>query len=484
MGQAEERGVALARPDRDINHVIAYGQSLSNGYEGWPALSQEQPCDSLMLGEAVRPLRDDSVEWRPVGAAAFRPLRAVVQDYGSGAPLDAAAVAALPPGSISMGETVLEGAVNFWRRRQIEGGALPGRQRLLASSCGVGGRTLEALSKGASPELFRRLRDCVRLARATAAAEGASYGIAAVLFLQGESNSWGLDGGTADRAAYKALLHMFRRDALADLATGIAGQAAAPAMFLYQTGGTYASESLSIAQAQLDFTLETQDCFLVAPHYAVTGKGGHLDANGYRWLGQQFGKVMHRVLTLGEDWRPLHPLRAEMKGQEVRVTFHVPVPPLSWGRPICGYGFADPQAGGFSVLDEAGSVPVTKVALDGPDRVRIVLGRETAGAVTLRYADQAHGGRGALHDSDATVAPDRYVFDPATGHYPEADIPELAGRPYPLMNWCVAFAIPVMPPALPPRPALPAWNVLMQEAPPPAPAPRRAGWLARLLGRR
>ena len=474
--------MTLARPDWDINHVIAYGQSLSSGYEGWPALSTEQPFDSLMLGEAVRPLSDDAPAWRPVGAAAFRPLRAVVQDHGSGAPLDPAAIAALPPGSIAMGETVLEGAVNFWRGRQIAAGAPPGRRRLLASSCGVGGRTLEALSKGAAPELFRRLQDCVRLARATATAEGASYGITALLFLQGESNSWGLDGGTADRAAYKALLHMFRRDSVAGLAADLAGQADPPALFLYQTGGAYASESLSIAQAQLDFALETPGCFLVGPHYAVTEKGGHLDANGYRWLGQQFGKVMHRVLTLGEDWRPLHPLRAERAGQGIAVTFHVPVPPLRWGRPIIGHAFVEPEARGFSVQDAAGAVPVADVALDGPDRVRIALGRAPAGAVTLRYAAQGHGGRGALHDSDATVAPDRYVFDPATGHYPEAAIPELVGRPYPLANWCVAFAIPVRPPSAPPPPALPAWEVLRQS--PPAPPPPRRSWLARLLGRR
>ena len=29
----------IAQADRAINHVIAYGQSLSSGWEGWPALS-------------------------------------------------------------------------------------------------------------------------------------------------------------------------------------------------------------------------------------------------------------------------------------------------------------------------------------------------------------------------------------------------------------------------------------------------------------
>jgi len=159
--------VALARADRDINHVIAYGQSLSSGCEGWPALSTEQAHDSLMLGDAVRPRKDDSIEWSPVGTTAFRPLRATVQEW--------------PPGAVALGETVLEGAANFWRGRQLAVGASPGRHRLLARSCGVGGRTLEALSKGASPELFPRLRGCARLARATADARGLSCRMAAAV---------------------------------------------------------------------------------------------------------------------------------------------------------------------------------------------------------------------------------------------------------------------------------------------------------------
>jgi hypothetical protein len=62
----------------------------------------------------------------------------------------------------------------------------------------------------------------------------------------------------------------------------------------------------------------------------------------------------------------------------------------------------------------------------------------------LRYADRSRaGGRGALHDSDATTAEDRYCYDPGTGHYASANVPDLVGRPYPLMNWCVAFTLPI-----------------------------------------
>jgi hypothetical protein len=72
-------------------------------------------------------------------------------------------------------------------------------------------------------------------------------------------------------------------------------------MFMYQTGGAYASDDQAIAQAQLDTALRMPGCYMVAPSYPVTAKGGHLDANGYRWLGAQFGKVMHHVLTQRKD---------------------------------------------------------------------------------------------------------------------------------------------------------------------------------------
>lgn len=60
-----------------------------------------------------------------------------------------------------MGETVLETALNEWRGRSLDSGdATIGANRLLASSCGVGGRSLEKLMKDAKPNLFQRLRQC------------------------------------------------------------------------------------------------------------------------------------------------------------------------------------------------------------------------------------------------------------------------------------------------------------------------------------
>lgn len=434
----------LARPTFGINHVIAYGQSLSSGWEGWPALSAAPRHDALMLGRSVRPRDEAAAAWLPVGEAAFHPLAATVQERESGALLSPAQAAGLPPGTQALGETVLEAAVNHWRARMpADEGAAAG-QRLLASTCGVGGRTLAALSSGANPELFRRLQDCARLAREVAGREGQGYGIVALLFLQGEQDTRGPDGTGGDREGYRAQLRRWREDVMEEVVHGIAGQEARPALFLYQTGGAYAQDDHAVAMAQLDVALSDPGCFMVGPAYPVPDKGGHLDANGYRWLGAQFGKVMHRVLTLGEPWRPLHPVAARREGNVARVRFHVPVPPLAWGMPFRGRTPVAPRDGGFTLVDAAGEVPIAAVALEGADTVALAMGRAPGPGLRVRYADRTrHGGLGGLHDSDPAQADDAYEFDPLAGHDAAAAAPGWPGRRLPLVNWSVAFNVPV-----------------------------------------
>jgi hypothetical protein len=436
---APAHDLRLAVPAAGLNHILCYGQSLSTGWEGWPALSTTPRADACMLGASVRPRRENAPRFEPVDGAELRPLVATVQDRDSGRVLTAAEVAGLPAGSLALGETVLEGAI-----AQLAASApLASATRLLASACGVGGRTLEALSCGARPELFHRLREAALLGRQAATGQGLDYRVLALLLLQGEHNAWGLDGGSADRATYRGLLARLYHDMVAELAVRVAGQPRPPALFLYQTGGAYATDTLDVAMAQLDLALGLPGCFLAAPVYAVTDKGGHLDANGYRWLGAQFGKVMHRVLVLGEVWRPLHPLAAVAVGGDVHVRFAVPVPPLVWGRPCAGQRPADVADRGFTLLDAAGEVPLRQVAFAGADTVALSPARPLRPPLVLRYADRRHHGLGALCDQDATVAATDYSAVAVGDAAAREALAALLGRPYPLANWCVAFAIPV-----------------------------------------
>jgi hypothetical protein len=457
-----------ARPVWDYNHVMAYGQSLSSGWEGWPAMSVAQRHDSLMVGSSVHGTNESGPRFDVAGTSAFQPLVATVMANGpKGEVLAPEAVAALPVGNVALGETVLEGALDFWRGRQLAGpeGAYPGR--FVATSTGVGGRTIEQLSFGQGP--FERPRQAAQVAKRLAEETGGNYGIAALLWLQGESNSVG--SGTQDRRGYFDLTQALQADFNREIAQGVAGQEAMPAVFTHQVGGIYVRDAtnMSIPMAQLDCAYALPDWFMVGPAYPVTEKAGHLDPNGYRWLGQQFGKVMHRVLDLGEGWKPVHPMRATLRGAQVLVDFHVPHPPLVFSPCYVrtkATSFAD---GGFRVTDEAGEVGVVAAAVVDEVSVLLVLERAPGADAVLWYADQTrHGGYGNLRDSDPTRATQAYEFREGSGQYPGANLTELIGQPYPLWNWCIAFRTALEPDPVPlvarPAPAPPADQPVADDA--------------------
>ena len=436
VGAAEEASAA-AGPVWDINHVLAYGQSLSNGWDGWPVLSDTPRTDSLMLGRSVHGTNPASSEWQPIGPPEFSPLVATVHIIQATSEDPTVPVFAL-------GETVLETALHLWRGRMLKGGhGTSGHHRLLASSCGVGGQSLEALSKGNSSGYYERLASCAAAGLRAAEASDLTYGITALLLLQGESNSWGGPGITSDRNAFKRMIQRLREDFQADVVTRIARQTRPPIIFTYQTAAAYANESVSIGQAQLELALEDPGFVMVAPAYGLTGTpSGHLDANGYRWLGAHFGRVMHRVLDKGEIWRPLHPMHVATCATELTIAFHVPHPPLLWGHPIPGQTAFEIPDRGFTVSDADGLIPIHSVELASPVSVRIMLSRPPGSRAELRYASKRTYGIGSLCDSDPDVADCVYTFDPTKQGF-QANLPDLVGRPYKLTNWCVGFAIPI-----------------------------------------
>ena len=434
----------VARPRWDYNHFIAYGQSLSNGQEGWPALSKSARHGNVMLGDATRPLQGFSTAFDPVGGTAqFKPLVAVVQSVGNGSIMTAAQVAELAPGAQNYGEDPLVGMLNFAKLQHNQRSmvANDGSRTFLGSACGASGLTIEYLSKGASPDLYQRIVGAATAAKAVATAEGKSYGVAAITWLQGESN-YARDEDTKE--GYKALLATLYSNMIVDL-KGISGQSETPLFISYQTGASYTSDAhgLAIGMAQLELSEERRNWVLATPVYPYTDKAGHLDANGYRWVGKQFAKVWHRVVELGQDWKPLSPIEIIRSGKDILIGFHVPCPPLVFGKPYVLTTATDYANKGFEVLVGGSPVAIAKVEIVADCVVRIALASEPAGVIEVRYAGKAaHNGNGCLRDSDPTVADDNYEYTAGTGQYESANIPELVGKPYPLHNWCVAFQRP------------------------------------------
>ncbi|HBY2303970.1 TPA: hypothetical protein MIR88_13895, partial [Klebsiella pneumoniae] len=379
----DEINTRIARPVYDYNILITDGQSLSNGTEGWAALSKDirATLNINMLGDSVRPKNENGSTFTPLNGAEIRSARAVVQDLiappDGGNLMTDEAVAALPRGANNFGETVDIGAMWMWREMQLQfRGLATDERKIVAVNCGVGGQIIERLSKGHSWGFYNRIISAVTQIKAIADAEGKTCGVVGFLYLGNEYNYDSTKGGATDRAEYRALLRKLIDDVITDT-TAITGQTELPLTVLYQTSGSWTRDStnMSIGEAQLDICAADANVMMASPAYAVTDKGGHLDANGYRWLGMQFGKVLHRAIDRRQNWRPLQPLSVTLSGTFLRADFLVWSPPLQFRSCYVGSSPTTYAAKGFRVTDDAGDVPVTRVDIVADTVVDITLGR-------------------------------------------------------------------------------------------------------------
>ncbi|MGG9729138.1 hypothetical protein ACQ9MA_00355 [Klebsiella quasipneumoniae] len=446
----------IQRPVFDYNLVITDGQSLSTGTEGWAALSTVafEAENLLMFGDSVRPSTDRATggsTWNPLGGAALKPLKAVTQSIGGGSVLTDAEVSALPPGAVNEGETVDVGAVNFWRQLQndFHGVSVNPARKIIVLNCGVQGRTVEELSKGHPYNHYNRVIEAVTKVKSYIASQqpGATVGIVAFLYMQGEWNYWTSTTGTHDRATFLELTKQLRIDLITDCAYGICGQKLPPAWITYQTGGSYTDDTynLAIGMAQLDMAEQVPGCYLATPVYQVTDKNGHLDPNGYRWAGMQFGKVLHRILDRGLDWKPMKPIKVvRYSDDEILACFNTPSPPAKFKETYVVNTATMYPNKGFLVTDANGVVGVSSVTTVGQATLSVKLSAPTTGDVYLWYAPKTtYNGNGNLCDSDSTIAPYNYEYHAGSGQYPSANITALVDKPYPLENWCCAFRIKV-----------------------------------------
>jgi hypothetical protein len=422
---------ATQKPTFAYNHFVLYGQSLANGAEGVPELSLTTRYGNLMLGSEPHSASGNTtgvVTWTAATSDAFYDLTAA-----------------------GYGETILNGALDTFRRLDFRtrGITANAAQRMVGNEAGIGGKTLAELSKGASPEYYDRLTDLATLGKSVATGLSATYGIAAFLFMQGESDQ------TTTYASYLAAMRQLYADFLADVAVGICDQTEPPAMFTYQTVArnvNYDGTALGVQMAQLDMATQDAGVYMIGPIYNLPDSNNiHLPANSYRWFGAMTGKVMHRVLTLGHTWRPLYPLRATRRGAQVLVDFHVPHPPLATGPVWRSTSTGGTNTAttfddlGFSIVVGGSPITIDTVGIVSETQVLITMEAPLPSGydVYVRYADSLHAGGGNLRDSDPAVSEDVYIYDPVTyvGQGDVDNIPELIGLNYPLHNWCVAFNI-------------------------------------------
>lgn len=175
--------------------------------------------------------------------------------------------------------------------------------------------------------------------------------------------------------------------------------------------------------AQLEASNEYKDIICTGPIYPMTARGGHLDANGYRWFGEILGKVYYQTQIKGKNFKPLQPkeILLDRATGQIQIRFHVPVPPLALDvntlPKIRDYGFEVYQ-------DKARSgnrINITKVELNGKDKVVLTCDKPLEGDVLIMYTDSGSRienqpqelnhlqGHGNLRDSDSSKGFYKYI---------------------------------------------------------------------------
>lgn len=440
----------LQKPTAKYDTKIVYGQSLASGAESYPSLSKVNKFGNLMLGDNVRPAQTDGNTYPTFGDATLKPLVASVTTADSTRILSDIEVANLKAGDFAYGEPINHGFVNaskFYLNQKLLTDNDTSRL-FVTFNPAVEGKTIEQLSKNNTQDSINRYNRFIDgLQKIESATNGDSHVVDAIAWLQGEWNEYN-NGGSWDKESYKSKLNRLIDDMQNDTLT-ITSQPLKPAFFTYQTGASYTNnvdstgkQGLHVGMAQLELANQRNDTFLFSPIYPFTDKNGHLDSNGYRWVGNMLAKVYKQVVLDGKNWSPLQPIRTTKTGLKIRVDFYVPVPPLRFANPYVANTAQSYASKGFKVTDSNGNnIGITNVqAFD--TYVEITLAQDITGGYVW-YASSDTGGNGNLQDSDKTVAFDNYEYLPNSGMYASANIPELVGKPYPLNNWCVAFYLPI-----------------------------------------
>lgn len=431
----------------DFQHFIIYGQSLSTGHQSYPSLSVTNVAGNYMIGDQV---------WINSGNTSFgtfNPLIASLAKSDLTKPLSR---------NGGMAECPLVAAINHIQTKAVVS------SNILATSAGTGGMTIEQLSKE-SQQVSKRYPDYLKtISNASLIAKSKGYKITcpAIIWMQGEYNYFedatrGLIAGQpncTDKLTYKNLLMLLKNNMQADLMTTYS-QTSKPLFISYQTGAQYTrGKTLEIGMAQLEIANENPDVFCAGPVYQMSDRGGHLDANGYRWYGEMIAKAYLKTINSGKKFQPLQPkeIARTSNPKEIKIKFYVPKLPLVLDiltvKTVADFGFA--------VYNNDSKQTISSVTIDN-DCVRIICNADLTGNVEVVYAGLNTGndnGHGNLRDSDDYPAIYNYIdLDKknANGTYtyprdatettlhpiyePSNQEGLIYDKPYPLYNFSVAF---------------------------------------------
>ena len=404
----------------DWTGIIGTGQSLSVGAEGSPAKSLEQPFGNLKVssGDLQWPVDANDPKLKlvplvePVGRRATGYPSSWPANIDGETPHTSAAneVSSLARQAFKQNYVTVHYAV---------GESGQGMIRIQKKSVhdGVTGRSYEAA--------MLQTKAITRLAKAT----GKSFGVGAIFMTHGETDT--------GNAKYEDQLHELWRDYNTDV-KAITGQREDVLMIVSQHNclGEYSASTLAQWKAGEDYA-QAIVCSGPKYQYPYAGDDLHLNADGYRQLGEKYGQVYFERVVLKHKWRPLEPAKVTRNGAVLTIRFYVPVAPLAWDKTLRQPHASFPEwsnGKGFEIRDAAGArVTIQSADIRGRDTVALTCAKDPGPDARLSYAmvgeptmRNARFGAtphwGLLRDSDPFIGSSTHVAQP---------------------NFCVAFAMTV-----------------------------------------
>lgn len=393
--------VATKPVAKAINHVLAYGQSLSVGANSGALVSTSQPFSNITFIGGPR-------AWSG-SAYAFAPFKPLVEDSTNPA----------PDGNTARGETPSSGSANYASVIAAEEcGINPADHVILASTAGHGGWRIDQLEKGQDwydDNLLRHASEAVALE--------SDYACHLIDWIQGEND------GLSETAfeTYRAKLDQLIIDADADL-RAISGQIT-PVYFSISVTAGYAGSWRQVQLAQRAVANSNPLAFIATPLYPFMNQsntdGLHLTSAAMVWRSAYVGRAYSRLVHEGHKPRWLDVISATIRGTQIRVRLDVPVRPLQFDTVTIGMA----TDYGFAVEDDGGLVAIDAISIDG-DVIVIDLGATPTGSVNVRYALDYLGTNVTI-----TSGASGNVCDSA----PETVT--VSGRVRPLKNFLVPFSV-------------------------------------------
>jgi hypothetical protein len=324
----------------DIKHIIHMGQSLGAGEESLPIVTDTATgYGNIMFKIGTHTWTKKYHEGKPwlrdSSLFSFIPLTAKERGHE--------------------GETIGNGLCDHLKSTATR--FMNPSSKFLFSYTGQGGRLIRELdkrhddakdsragSRKSEGGYYNTILDDVKRAKKSSELLKKKYSVMAITWMQGESNRFGSinrwDKPIEDKKEYMDIyledLIQLKNDLQTDIVE-ITKQSSNIPFFTYQSAGT------TIGTAQLMACDKERDMYMVGATYMLPnaensrmwaaqkhGDGIHLAADGQRWLGEMFAKVIRKVIFEKEDWDPLRPLGAILSNdrKNMYVNFHVPSPPI------------------------------------------------------------------------------------------------------------------------------------------------------------